>query len=236
MPSPERREQAVRVISDLLQLLDVPGRVEAQDAADGGISVAIHPDGEFPGVAEGRRSHVVDALQFLVNKIVNRPNTERRWVTIGIGGFRPPRQEQPKPAPKQKVPPSPAPVAASATAAERPATPAPAAAQAARAHEQRPPKAARADQDEGQLEVADDPALTVAIQRMAERSATLGRFYAIAPIKADDRARVLRAASTVPGLKVRAEGEGRHRRVVFHPDKPAPLPKKAMPDYGEDDE
>jgi hypothetical protein len=42
------------------------------------------------------------------------------------------------------------------------------------------------------------------------------------------RARVLKAVGDVPGLKVSCEGEGRNRRVVFTPDKLAPLPKRSM--------
>ncbi len=55
-------------------------------------------------------------------------------------------------------------------------------------------------------------------------------------MKPDDRARVLKAVDGVPGVKVSAAGEGRNRRVVFTPDKPVALPKRTIPDYGEDEE
>jgi predicted RNA-binding protein Jag len=71
---------------------------------------------------------------------------------------------------------------------------------------------------------------------MAERSAQLGRFYAIASMTAENRKRVLMAAASVPGVQVRAEGEGRNRRVVFVPAKPVPMPRRAVLDYGDDDE
>ena len=72
-------------------------------------------------------------------------------------------------------------------------------------------------------------------QALAQKSATLGRFYAVAPMKVEDRARMLKAAGAVAGVRVFVEGEGRNRRLVFAPDKPAPMPKRsALPQ--DDDE
>ena len=55
-------------------------------------------------------------------------------------------------------------------------------------------------------------------------------------MKLADRARVLKAVGGVAGVAVAGEGEGRCRRVVFTPDKPAPLPRRMLlPDDDEDD-
>jgi hypothetical protein len=48
-------------------------------------------------------------------------------------------------------------------------------------------------------------------------------------MKAEDRARFLKAGSGVAGVKLVVEGEGRSRRVVFAPDKPTPMPKRSLP-------
>ena len=49
------------------------------------------------------------------------------------------------------------------------------------------------------------------------------------------KARMLQAARSVPGVRVFVEGEGRNRRLVFAPVKPAPMPKRsALPQ--DDDE
>jgi hypothetical protein len=54
-------------------------------------------------------------------------------------------------------------------------------------------------------------------------------------MKLDDRARVLKAVEGVEGVAVTGEGEGRCRRVVFTPAKPAPLPRRLLlPDDDED--
>ena len=84
--------------------------------------------------------------------------------------------------------------------------------------------------------MAEDAQLTQAIKDLAEKSARLGRFYAIAPMRADDRARVLRAALGVTGVAATVEGEGRNRRVVFTPEKPVPLPKRNLPEMDDDEE
>jgi hypothetical protein len=56
-------------------------------------------------------------------------------------------------------------------------------------------------------------------------------------MKSEDRARLSRSARGVAGATVKIEGEGRHRRVVFVPANPKPMPKKsAMPDYDDEDD
>ncbi|CAM4095889.1 hypothetical protein COSO111634_33110 [Corallococcus soli] len=86
------------------------------------------------------------------------------------------------------------------------------------------------------MQCEEDAVLREAVRKLAEKSASLGRFYAFAAMKTEDRARVLRAVEGVGGVKVAAEGEGRNRRVVFTPAKPAPMPKRSMlPDDDEDD-
>jgi predicted RNA-binding protein Jag len=79
------------------------------------------------------------------------------------------------------------------------------------------------------MEVAEEPALAALAKSLAQRSSELGRFYAIAPMKPEDRARLFRGAQGVAGVKVKLEGDGRSRRVVFVPDKPTPMPKRALP-------
>jgi predicted RNA-binding protein Jag len=86
------------------------------------------------------------------------------------------------------------------------------------------------------VEASEDAALKEAARKLAEKSASLGRFYALAGMKLEDRARVLKAVEGVAGVAVTGEGEGRCRRVVFTPEKPAPLPKRLLlPEDDEDD-
>src|SRR5690606_6444485 len=90
--------------------------------------------------------------------------------------------------------------------------------------------------DERHLEVTVEPALAAAAQRLADRSATLGRYYTLLGMGEADRARVVQAGSSQAGLRLSCEGEGRHRRVIFRPDQPTPLPKRALPDWDEEED
>ncbi|WP_164019255.1 hypothetical protein [Pyxidicoccus trucidator] len=240
--SSDFRPRVEKLLGDILGLMGFPARLDMQDAADGSLSVALHFDaGPPPGVENGRRSQVVDSLQFLLNKMMHRPGVERRWVVLGAGAHPEPRQRR---EPQAAQPPAAAAPASPAPAAPRPPPQAAAPAQApakapqrgAQAPASRPAPAPRADTDERTVTVEEDAALREAARQLAGKSASLGRFYALAAMKLEDRARVLRAVEGMEGLKATVEGEGRNRRVVFTPDKPAPLPKKSLlPDDDEDD-
>ncbi|HYO56420.1 hypothetical protein [Archangium sp.] len=246
------RPRVERLLTDILGLMGFPVRLDFKDASDGSLSVALHFQGELPpGVESGRRSQVVDSLQFLLNKMLHRPGNERRFVLVGAGVHPEPRGErlkreqaaaqaatqqavvqapQPAPQPPPQAPaPAPAPRQGKPARGQQAAVP-----QQARAPA---PVARQAESDERSLAVAEDAALREAARKLAEKSGALGRFYALVTVKQDDRARVLKAVEGVPGVKVSCEGEGRNRRVVFTPEKPAPLPKQSMlpEDDDEDD-
>ena len=236
----DTRGRVERLLTDILGLMGYPARLEFQDASDGSLAVALHFEaGTPPGVENGKRSQVVDSLQFLLNKMLHRPGVERRWVLLGAGIFPEPRPRKepqaPAPAPTQVAAPAPRPPAPPKAHAPAPA-PAPTRAARAQAPVAAPPPARRADGDERTVEVSEDAVLKEAARQLAGKASTLGRFYAIAAMKLEDRARVLKAVEGVTGVAVGAEGEGRCRRVVFTPDKPAPLPRKLLlPDDDEDD-
>jgi predicted RNA-binding protein Jag len=218
-PDEERRDRAVSVLEQLLRAMEVPATVEAKDLADGSISIAVLPGVELQGVTAGRRSPMGDALQYLVNKLVNRPGQERRWVAIGIGSHPEPRSARPARAPVAAAPVVSAP-AVNGTAVASP-RPAPAA---------RPASSPRAaDVDERALELPDDPAFDAAARSLAERSASTGRLYAVVAMPTEGRSRLLRATDGVAGVTARVEGEGRLRRVVLTPEKLVPMPRQRLP-------
>jgi predicted RNA-binding protein Jag len=207
-----RRAQAVETLERLLRAMEVPATIDAKDLPDGGISLAVHPQVELQGVTPGRRNPVGDALQYLLNKLVNRPGAERRWVSVGIGAHPEPR------VPKAHRPAlSPAVV----NGANGPAPqPRPAAAK---------PAPSVPQVDERSLEVPEDPGFAAAARALALRSATTGRIYGIVTLSAEDRARLLRAIEAVSGVSARVEGEGRLRRVVLTPAQVVPMPRQRLP-------
>ena len=249
----EKQQLVEKLLGDILTLMNFPARLDFKDAADGSLAVAMHFVGEPPpGTSPGKKSHLVDSLQFLLNKCINRPNTERRWVTLGVGGFPEPRAARPA-QPAAPSAPAAGPVAAAAPSAPPNGTPrsgrgpAPSAPPngtprsgrgAAPARSQPPPRQARpAEVDESKLEVSPDPLLAALGRSLAEKCARLGRGYAVAMMSTEDRARVLQAAKEVSGVTARVEGESHFRRLTFVPDKPTAMPKRhAMAVYPDDEE
>jgi predicted RNA-binding protein Jag len=212
----EKRDKALQVIGEILKHMDLPAVLDAKISADGGISVSLELVGEPPGATPGRRTHVTDALQFLANKIVNRPGTDRRWISLGIGGHPEPKQRQERKRPPASTPVSP------------PTAPSPVARKVAGGNGTTAAPIRREPEDL-ELQIPEDVQLTQAARELAHRSNVLGRFYAITGMSREDRARVLQALRGTPGIKVAVEGEGRQRRVVYVPENPAPLPKRTLP-------
>ncbi len=239
------RPRVEKLLTDILGLMGFPARLDFKDASDGSLAVALHFQGEPPpGVESGKRSQVVDSLQFLLNKMLHRPGTERRFVLVGAGVHPEPRGERLKreqAAAAQAPAPAPAPTPAPQQAAPPPRAqarePKPPRAQQAPAQQPKAAAARGGEADERSLDVPEDAALREVARKLAEKSATLGRFYALVTVKQEDRARVMKAVEGVSGVRVACEGEGRNRRVVFTPEKPAPLPKRSMlPDDDEEDD
>lgn len=233
--SPERKTQVEALVRGILQHMDYPARMDMKDMPDGGIGIALHFDGDLPGIVPSKpRSWLVDCIQFLVNKAINRPNVEKRWVSLGVNAFPEPRAEKPPREAKEPAPAAPpAPQAKAPPKGEK----APPKKDAPR-EERRDERPRRTEPDEKSLEVKADPALTKLFTSLAEKSARTGRLYAVMSLSAEDRARALQAAAGVKGVSVRTEGEGHWRRVTFTPDKVTPMPskKQVMPDYDDEEE
>lgn len=236
----DKRPQVETLLGDVFKLMEYPARLEFKDLADGSLGVAVHFDGELPGVAPGKRSALVDSVQFWLNKVVNRPNVPRRWVNLGVGDFPPPRQQGGQPAPP---PPSAPPAAAAAPPTAQPKGKPPEKPQAPRgnakpSHAPAPQEPRRGrESDERSLTPEKDPTLSALGTLLAEKAAKHGRLYGVMLLKPDARALLLQAAAAVKGVSARAEGEGHWRRVVFTPEKLVPLSRKqVMPDYDDDEE
>jgi predicted RNA-binding protein Jag len=239
-PGVDKRAQTETVLGDILRLMGYPAKLDFKDAPDGGLSVAMHFEvGEVPFAAAGKRSFVIDSMQFLVNKVVNRPNTERRWVSLGVG-------EHPAPRPPRSTP-------LPGMTPDQPAVTPSNVMQAAPAHKgphgggphknggpaTSPPLPSSTRPhhvEESALEVKADPKMAALGKSLAEKAAKLGRPLGVMLMDADDRARLLKAGEAVKGQKTRVEGEGHNRRVVFTPDKPVPMPKKSQFPVFDDEE
>lgn len=221
-PDPAKRAEAAQVLGEILGHMELSAKVDAKDADGGAISIAVQLAEPLPGVADGKRSPFSDALQYLVNKRINRPGAERRHVMVGIGAHPEPRAPKPPRAPQA---PSPAAAPAANGQANPPSGKARAQGAAAPARAPAPSR----EPDERTLEVETSPALAKELDRLAEASAAFGRYFGLIGLGAEDRARVVKAVAGVEKVSAKVEGEGRNRRVVLVPAKPVPLPRQRLP-------
>lgn len=234
---PITRPQVEALLADVFKLMEYPAKLDFKDMPDGSLGVAVHFEGgELPGITPGKRSYLVDSVQFWLNKVVNRPNVPRRWVNLGVNGFPEPR------APQQQQAQPPTDASPSRGEAKTPA--APEAKSARKGDEKRHDDKKQHERprrdgqpDERSLKPAPDARITAVAKSLAEKSAKLGRVYAVMGLTGEQRALMLQAGDEVKGQKAKAEGEGHWRRLVFVPDKLTPISKKqVMPDYDDEDD
>jgi spoIIIJ-associated protein len=79
-------EDAVGVLSELLVLMDVPGKVERSTDEAGQIVLRIAS--ELGGLLIGRRGQTLDALEHLINRIVARQDEPSGRILVDAEGYR----------------------------------------------------------------------------------------------------------------------------------------------------
>lgn len=91
-PDPETEQLATEILDFFLGTMGVVATTFVrEDAPDGMIAFEI--EGEDAGLLIGRRGETLQALQFLVNLIVNKQLGRQVYVTIDVEGYRERRQE-----------------------------------------------------------------------------------------------------------------------------------------------
>ncbi|MDD9934545.1 MAG: KH domain-containing protein [Myxococcales bacterium] len=80
-----KAELAVEMVEEIVQRMGLDVRVEIREDAD---EVVLDLDGPDAGRAIGKKGQTLDALQFLINKIVNRFPEGRRHVLLDSGDYR----------------------------------------------------------------------------------------------------------------------------------------------------
>ena len=80
-----KAEEAAGILEDLLELMDLDVDV---DIRDDGERIELDVTGPDAGRVIGKKGQTLDALQFLVNKVVNRFPDGRRHVLVDSGDYR----------------------------------------------------------------------------------------------------------------------------------------------------
>ena len=81
----DKAEDARRVTQGILDRMDLEARVTIREDDE---RVVLDIDGPDAGRAIGKKGMTLEALQFLVNKIVNRDPDERRHIVLDSGDYR----------------------------------------------------------------------------------------------------------------------------------------------------
>lgn len=88
-PPDERAAQALDFVTALIDEMEMECAVRLrrprQDAEN---EVCLEISGRDSGRIIGKKGQVLAAIQFLVNRVVNRPGLDRRYVTVDAEGYR----------------------------------------------------------------------------------------------------------------------------------------------------
>lgn len=189
-PAPEKAAQADEVARKLLELMGVEARVTVRDD-DEHIVVLVEEVEGGTSVAEvlgGSRPPAIPALQFLLNKIVNRFPDDRKHVAVDVPSV--PKKPKRERVPKESAP--------SPAAAEAPIP--------------------TVDEIREAVDEEVDGALIEVGLELAIRARQLGRVLTVHPMLPPDRRAIHQTVMQVPGVQTVSEGEGLYRRIHIVPD------------------
>jgi len=88
--SEEVGETAKKILTDLLRLLEVEANIDLKEDADR-ILLIIQGDGS--GLLIGRKGQTLDALEYLVNKIVHRGAEDKKRIVVDTENYRSRRED-----------------------------------------------------------------------------------------------------------------------------------------------
>ncbi len=81
----DKANEAADILFEILERMALDTEVEVQDDAE---QIVLNVDGPDAGRVIGKKGQTLDALQFLINKIVNRFPEGRRHVVVDCNGYR----------------------------------------------------------------------------------------------------------------------------------------------------
>ena len=84
-PLEERKAQAQKHLEDILRLAEIPATVKAEALEE---KIFLTIDGDGSGLLIGKRGQTLDALQYLVNKMINRHPKSRVRVIVDTENYR----------------------------------------------------------------------------------------------------------------------------------------------------
>ncbi|HVU01358.1 MAG TPA: R3H domain-containing nucleic acid-binding protein [Polyangiaceae bacterium] len=85
----ERAQQALEFVMNVLDEMEMDCEVELRrPKQDDPLEIQLEINGRDSGRIIGKKGQVLGALQYLTNRVVNRPGLEKRYVTVDAEGYR----------------------------------------------------------------------------------------------------------------------------------------------------
>ena len=88
--SPETLEAAKSTLLEILSLMGIQAEVEVEDTPD---AISLTLKGADEGLLIGKRGQTLDALQYVVNKILSKQGREKKQVVVDTEDYRKKREE-----------------------------------------------------------------------------------------------------------------------------------------------
>ncbi len=89
--SDEQTQKALNFVGNVLSAMEIDARVAfdgVEQVENGQTEVKLAISGPDANVAIGKKGVVLDALQYLVSRVANRPGAPRRFFNLDADGFR----------------------------------------------------------------------------------------------------------------------------------------------------
>lgn len=89
----ERSRDALHFTRDMIEKMGMDCDVRLKRPDDGSTDILILVTGPDAGRIIGKKGQVLAAVQFIVNRAMNRPGIERRYVSVDADGYRSRRED-----------------------------------------------------------------------------------------------------------------------------------------------
>ncbi len=95
VPADERSREALEFARTVIEKMgmDCDVRLQRRDEEDDAGDIHIQVTGPDAGRIIGKKGQVLAAVQFIVNRAMNRPGLERRYVSVDADGYRSRRED-----------------------------------------------------------------------------------------------------------------------------------------------
>jgi len=87
---PQAAETAKKILLDILRLLEVEATVDLKEESE---RILLNIKGDGSGLLIGRKGQTLDALEYLINKIVHKDAEDKKRIVVDTENYRPRRED-----------------------------------------------------------------------------------------------------------------------------------------------